>query len=101
MCGIWGIVSNKKMLSANVLTDIMKKMMLLSESRGKEAAGVTILNSEGMSVIKRSIAANVLLISNEYKNFLNENMKDNEEILVMGHSQIGRASCRERVGMFV
>ena len=42
MCGIWGIVSNKKMLSANVLTDIMKKMMLLSESRGKEAAGVKI-----------------------------------------------------------
>ena len=88
MCGIWGIVSNKKMLSANVLTDIMKKMMLLSESRGKEAAGVTILNSEGMSVIKRSIAANVLLKSNEYKNFLNENMKDNEEILVMGHSRL-------------
>lgn len=88
MCGIWGIVNKKKILPIEVISNIMKELMLLSESRGKEATGVVVLNSEGMSVIKRSVAANVLLRSDGYRNFLKKNMKANEELLLMGHSRL-------------
>lgn len=54
MCGIWGIVKKKKSISAEVIELMIKDLMLLSESRGKEAAGIAVLNKKRLAVMKRS-----------------------------------------------
>ena len=80
MCGIWGIVKKKKSISAEVIELMIKDLMLLSESRGKEAAG--------MAVMKRSMAANRLLKTEEYGDFIHWNINKGEELLILGHSRL-------------
>ena len=88
MCGIWGIVNRKKSMPTEVINLVIKDLMLLSESRGKEAAGIAVLNTSRLAVMKRSMAANKLLKTTEYEDFINENISKGEELLILGHSRL-------------
>lgn len=88
MCGIWGIVNKKNELPEDALENVIKDLMLLSESRGKEATGITILNSEKMAVMKRSMAADKMIKKPEYVDFIRKNLKAGEETLISGHSRL-------------
>ena len=88
MCGIWGIVNKKGTVSEKITEAIIKDLMLLSETRGKEATGITILNSDRMAVMKKSVAANELLNTVEYADFIKKNIKRDDELLILGHSRL-------------
>lgn len=88
MCGIWGIVNRKKSMPTEVIHSVIKDLMFLSESRGKEAAGIAVLNKSRLAVMKRSMAANKLLKTKEYEDFIHWNINKGEELLILGHSRL-------------
>lgn len=88
MCGIWGIVDRNKKMPTSVVKEMIRDLMLLSEVRGKEASGIAVLNSDRLAVMKRSISANDMLKSKEYLDFTAENLRENEEMFIIGHSRL-------------
>jgi len=71
MCGIFGLIATSDSnLGEGVWHKLLKSLFLLSESRGKEAAGIAIANSEQIVVYKDSISAKAMLKTAEYKSAL-------------------------------
>jgi glucosamine--fructose-6-phosphate aminotransferase (isomerizing) len=72
MCGIFGIIANEKSKLTKSQTDEMvNRLFVLSEARGKESAGIAIKNSalNTISVFKKSIAASKLIATEEYNEY--------------------------------
>ncbi|RLB11960.1 MAG: hypothetical protein DRG39_03175 [Deltaproteobacteria bacterium] len=96
MCGIFGFVlwdsaSLKKDLSKKLINALFK----LSESRGKEAAGLAILSNNIISVYKQPLTASKMIRTKDYKNFLDSyihcsNNNDHLEtpFAFIGHSRL-------------
>lgn len=77
MCGIFGLIANSSSkLSFDKTNDIVNKLFVLSESRGKESAGISIQNKteNKVQVLKHSIPASQLIESNEYKSFFKKSI---------------------------
>jgi len=73
MCGIFGIVANQNSdLSLPVFQKITTRLFILSESRGKEAAGLAAAIANQIIIYKQPIASSKLIKSEPYKNVLNE-----------------------------
>lgn len=90
MCGIWGISCLNNKISYELLEKIMQRLMVLSESRGKEAAGVAVLQEENMIVLRKAIPASKLMKDDDYKNVVNKYIKEShsKDIFVIGHSRL-------------
>ena len=98
MCGIFGMCINRESkLSANALKYITKHLFLLSESRGKEASGLSILAGDTISTYKDAKSAFSLIGSKEYRNLFdrvlgkNASAKDLQTsfpIAIIGHSRL-------------
>lgn len=72
MCGIFGIISRSTAsLNFDNAKDVIDELFLLSESRGKESAGISVNNigDAQVHVLKKSIPASELIKSKEYKKF--------------------------------
>ena len=68
MCGIYGIASNKSIeLGKPFLKRLMHDLAILSESRGKEAAGLCTNHNGRLSPIKAPFSASKLFSSQELK----------------------------------
>lgn len=77
MCGIFGLVANSSSkLSFDKTNEIVNKLFILSESRGKESAGIAIQNKteNKIQVLKHSIPASQLIESSEYKSFFKKSI---------------------------
>jgi hypothetical protein len=91
MCGIFGIVSSK--YDNNKLKSIIKRLFILSESRGKEASGFAFLPARSdsgeqngkIAVYKSPLPASELVKSSEFKNLFNINAQGG---LLIGHSRL-------------
>ncbi len=98
MCGIFGITVNKQTnISNDLLISIINDLFLLSESRGKEAAGIAITSGSKINVYKKSIPASVMIRSKGFKHFLNDSVNSNirnsnglisSPIAIIGHSRL-------------
>lgn len=90
MCGIWGISNLNNKLAPNLLEEIIHSLMVLSESRGKEASGVAVLQQNNMVVLRKAIPATKLIQGNEYKELINKYIKESnvEDIFIIGHSRL-------------
>ncbi len=90
MCGIWGFSSIDRNLSKKNIYQIMKELFLLSESRGKEAAGIAIASDNTISVFKRGQTASRMIRDNEYLKFLKLCFQDckNGKFTAIGHSRL-------------
>ena len=78
MCGIFGLIANNSSgISQSKTAVIIKKLFILSESRGKESAGIAIKNTTNKKiyVVKHSIPASELVKSNEYNFVFHESTK--------------------------
>jgi hypothetical protein len=72
MCGIFGILADHHAeLDIRVVRKMTDRLFLLSESRGKESAGIAVKNddTQTISVLKRSIPASHLIKSKGYDHF--------------------------------
>tara|TARA_R110001592_G_scaffold140281_6_gene361193 strand:+ start:6130 stop:8178 length:2049 start_codon:yes stop_codon:yes gene_type:complete len=78
MCGIFGLIANPESgITQQKSEEIIKKLFILSESRGKESAGIAIKNSASkkIEVVKHSIPASRLVESKEYKTFIKNSLE--------------------------
>ena len=86
MCGIFGIVSKGGSDFVRELT----RLFILSESRGKEAAGVAIFDGNEITVLKEPRAASHMIRTEAYRSLLDERIKGNvmQSIAAIGHSRL-------------
>ena len=69
MCGIWGLVSTGHELNPKTIDRLVRDLMVLSESRGKEAAGIAMASRDGVSVFRRASAASKMIATPAYHSF--------------------------------
>ncbi len=88
MCGIFGIVAQGAdglAFAEEPHRRLVEKLLILSESRGKDASGVALCSDIGIRVLKEPIAASRLIKS---KAFLDLFANSNKCRLVMGHARM-------------
>ncbi len=94
MCGIFGIcVTGETRLTWQEVQDATKRLFLLSESRGKEASGLSILANGRIQLDKRPLPASKLLKSSGYKEMWQALETDlsarvTPPVAVIGHSRL-------------
>lgn len=86
MCGIFGIIGEKN----SDLNKSIKKLFLLSETRGKEASGLAVYNGPTIKVLKGNTPPSLLVKSKNYIQFLKEALlnKNDYSISLIGHSRL-------------
>ena len=92
MCGIYGfVVSRPHDWHAKQLSALLKKLCMLSETRGKDASGLVVSTNKTIHVLKRPMRAKALIASKEFKLFskhLTEAASCNSPLVVMGHTRM-------------
>lgn len=90
MCGIWGISDTGAGIDRRLLLKIIKKLMILSETRGKDASGIAVMHGGELNVLRKAMSSHELLNDIQFvkyaeKNVLNTGFKN---IWVTGHSRL-------------
>ena len=91
MCGIWGIITHGKSCDRKSMEKIIEKLFLLSEVRGKDAAGIAVMSQRELNVFKRPQTAEIMLKDKKYHAFIEKNHSGGrirEGIAVIGHSRM-------------
>ncbi|MCC6690752.1 MAG: hypothetical protein IT235_04395, partial [Bacteroidia bacterium] len=67
MCGIFGIITGpKSKFNQQDFYSVIKKLFVLSETRGKDASGLMLLSDENLTVLKRPLRAKELIKTREF-----------------------------------
>ena len=74
MCGIFGAVVREDVWSAQAVRDLLSGLFLLSESRGREAAGLAIADDSSIRILKAAEPASTLIRSSTYRNVLSQTL---------------------------
>ena len=90
MCGILGIAVNKSsMIKHHLCRDILDKLFLLAESRGKEASGFAFNSGRKVVVHKTPFSASDLIKSDIYKSSVNNLFAEQDKCISgIGHSRL-------------
>ncbi|MBI5959892.1 MAG: hypothetical protein HY866_14215 [Chloroflexi bacterium] len=92
MCGIFGFVATTpSLITRPDLGHLIPKLLLLSESRGKDAAGVALIEPHRLTILKRPLRAKAMIARPDYQRLLREfvNRKvAGETIGFMGHARM-------------
>lgn len=94
MCGIFGLFANPSSgLTPKAIKTILSRIMILSESRGKEAAGVALLNQGTVQVYKQAVPVSEMLRTQEFKMLIDRSLthskgKLNQPVTIVGHSRL-------------
>lgn len=101
MCGILGVAWNTKSpIAPKILKAILRDLLILSMSRGKEASGVAVMQNGKSQVLKKPWAAQRLVRSHEYAIFLHSCLNDTRATptAIIGHSRLVTNGDRELNG---
>ena len=91
MCGIFGIVVSKDGVhDKNLVKDLVKKLAILSESRGKESCGFAMRSTTKRSihVLKAAEPSSVLVKDKLFDGFFEPLKPKVENLVVIGHSRL-------------
>lgn len=94
MCGIFGIsVGPDPGLPGHTIEEVVRRLFVLSESRGKEAAGLAILKGGNIAQFKRPLPASRMIRTPEYRAFIRDQMDSRRQsqpgpIAIIGHSRL-------------
>lgn len=94
MCGIFGFVATpQSRFEWRRFRSLLDDLFLLSESRGKDAAGLAAVTPEAITVLKRPLRARSLLRSAEYRTLVNRVQvagvtANHETLAVIGHARM-------------
>lgn len=80
MCGIWGIITHGKSCERKSMEKIIEKLFLLSEVRGKDAAGIAVMSQRELNVFKRPQTADIMLKDKKYHAFIEKNLSGGGEL---------------------
>lgn len=89
MCGIFGVLTSE---GADHSADLIKRhidtLFLLSESRGKEAAGIAIKTRDAVHVLKRSVSASEFIQTAAYSELLQKILSQKIPLAAIGHCRL-------------
>lgn len=90
MCGIFGfVISRESQLTKVDISDTIKYLFNVSESRGKEASGLAIQDAENLYVLKEPISASTLIPSKTYTDLLGQiQCAPGTNRVFMGHARL-------------
>lgn len=93
MCGIYGFTVKKGAdVRAETLREVLSSLVLLSESRGKEAAGVAIWDEASVSAYKEASPGAVVLKREAFRGLLDAKVSDARiaasPLAVIGHTRL-------------
>ncbi|MCB0319510.1 MAG: hypothetical protein KDD60_01210 [Bdellovibrionales bacterium] len=93
MCGIFGILaSDKAEVDRESLQEALKRLFLLSESRGKEAAGLALAFDKRLNVLKSEGTPSELVRSSGFRKLFQNTLPNGGSpvgpIAVVGHSRM-------------
>ena len=94
MCGIWGFVAgDTSTFDISKLKKTLDQFFILSESRGKEASGLALVDKSTITVLKKAVRAKKLIRSEEYglllRDFREKGVEDGRDpIIAMGHARM-------------
>ncbi len=98
MCGIFGAVIAKDsgLRPPGQLEQSVERLFRLSESRGKEAAGLAITNDDALAVYKAAVSAREMMKERGYKSFVREATGGGTNgVAFIGHSRLVTDGTRE------
>ena len=88
MCGIFGLIAGKNAaITAEELNKGIEKLLLLSESRGKEASGICTITDTSIRIHKRCVRAKELIRTGEYREIMSGIGRETKRA-VMGHARM-------------
>lgn len=94
MCGIFGTIIKQDIPSVNsvFLKSLVNNLFKLSESRGKEAAGIAIFNNGGLRVHKEGVKPSLFIRGRIYNQLLTESFSgfgsSQGALAVIGHTRL-------------
>ena len=92
MCGIFGMFARASVFSSKVAASAFNRLLILSESRGKEASGIAFLHGNKVRIFKQPISPSEMIRSSEYKKLLKEftssESSEKNVVAMMGHSRL-------------
>lgn len=90
MCGIFGIITKNDLNVNKLIKPTFNSLFKLSESRGKEAAGLAICLKNEIKVYKQPISASILIQSKEYNQILDSTLNNytSQPVTLLGHSRL-------------
>lgn len=95
MCGIFGIVVRENSrFTLHGVEDTFTRLFKLSESRGKEAAGVSCIYPNHICICKGAISATDMIHTNEYQSLFKHNNRNSAKkafgtsLAIIGHSRL-------------
>lgn len=93
MCGIFGIVTKPSApFDVTQLHRLLDSLFLLSESRGKDSAGLVLVDDEQIKVYKRPERAQQMICSAQYETFVEsfqrKNAVNSQGVIAMGHARM-------------
>lgn len=97
MCGIFGIItSDARNHSAAWIEHAVERLFTLSESRGKEAAGIAALTTDAIRIYKEDTRATEMIRRPRYRGLMREtlngrsngNGSSNRPVAIIGHSRL-------------
>ena len=93
MCGIFGaIVRDSNQLGDNKLTNLVNTLFVLSETRGKEAAGIAIRTDSSIEIYKDAKNAKSFVKTDKFKKVLKDSFEKvhtgNDIFSFIGHSRL-------------
>lgn len=96
MCGIFGVMATAgSNAPADLIEESVNGLFRLSESRGKESAGLAVLSSDSIHILKQPIPASRFIRASTYRRVLsgiarngNGNGRLRHSVAVMGHSRL-------------
>lgn len=89
MCGIIGFSSCETKWNESAIKDLVSRLLVLSETRGKEASGAAVFTPERLRVIKKALPAVEMIKLKEYSDLFS-GLKANspQSLCIIGHSRL-------------
>ena len=91
MCGIFGVITRRNALGAKA-EDLLDALFRLSESRGKEAAGLAGISGDTIRVLKSPVPSSLLARTPAYADYVDAVVRSPARgggaVAVIGHSRL-------------
>lgn len=99
MCGIFGLVLRERCaLAGKSLRGVVDTLFALSETRGKEAAGLAVASGNRIQVLKRNIGGRALSRLPQIRAMLDATAEDHGGLSLIGHTRMVTNGAAHHVG---
>ena len=97
MCGIFGVlVDQETPLQNGEIEQVMRDLLRLSQSRGKEASGVATYDTQSVTIRKRALPGRRFVRTEEWRELFDSLQKKNGDPLVcIGHARLDTNSSKK------